>query len=128
MPPESAHFHPPLRCEKILVTGPAGRVAFPVVSRLTLDNEVWGIARFGVPGERERVEAAGIRTRAIDLGAPQWGDLPTDFTLILHFAAAIGTQLSFADAIRENPPTITPHDAAQVVSGAVPGRRRAGEQ
>ena len=34
----------------------------------------------------------------------------------------------FAEAIRENPPTITPHDAAQVVSGAVPGRRRAGEQ
>jgi len=98
----SAPLHPPLRGEKILVTGPAGRVAFPVVSRLTKDNEVWGIARFGAAGERAMVDAAGIRTRSIDLAAPRWGDLPTDFTLVLHFAAAIGPQLSFADAIRIN--------------------------
>jgi len=102
MPTETAPLHPPLKGEKILVTGPAGRVAFPVVSRLTQDNEVWGIARFGAAGEREMVEAAGIRTRRIDLVAPDWADLPTDFTLALHFAAAIGPQLSFAEAIRIN--------------------------
>lgn len=102
MTTETAPLHPPLKGEKILVTGPAGRVAFPVVSRLTQDNEVWGIARFGAAGERERVEAAGIHTRRIDLAAPDWADLPTDFTLVLHFAAAIGPQLGFADAIRIN--------------------------
>ncbi len=91
-----------LRGERILVTGPAGRVAFPLAERLARDNEVWGIARFGQAGERERVEAAGIRTRRVDLAAPEWADLPTDFTLVLHFAAAIGTKLSFADAIRIN--------------------------
>lgn len=99
---EMAPPPPPLRGEKILVTGPAGRVAFPVVSRLVADNEVWGIARFGAAGEREMVEAAGIRTRKIDLASPDWADLPTDFTLVLHFAAAIGPQLTFADALRIN--------------------------
>ena len=42
----------PLRGEKILITGPAGRVAFPLAARLAADNEVWGIARFGTAGER----------------------------------------------------------------------------
>lgn len=98
----SATPHAPLRGEKILITGPAGRVAFPLAARLARDNEVWGIARFGRAAEREQVEAAGIRTRCIDLGAPVWGDLPTDFSLLLHFAAAIGTNLSFAESIRIN--------------------------
>lgn len=90
----------PLRDEKILITGPAGRVAFPLGARLARDNEVFGIARFGSEDERARVEAAGIRTRRVDLADPDWADLPSDFTLVLHFAAAIGTELSFADAIR----------------------------
>ena len=80
---ESGRGAAPLHGEKILVTGPAGRVAFPLAARLAADNEVWGIARFGAAGERERVEAAGIRTRRVDLAAPEWGDLPTDFTLVL---------------------------------------------
>lgn len=92
----------PLRDEKILITGPAGRVAFPLAARLAHDNEVFGIARFGSESERARVEAAGIRTRRVDLADPDWADLPSDFTLVLHFAAAIGTDLSFADAIRIN--------------------------
>lgn len=92
----------PLAGEKILITGPAGRVAFPLAARLARDNEVWGIARFGQAAERAQVEAAGIHTRRVDLAAPDWADLPTDFTLVLHFAAAIGTTLSFADAIRIN--------------------------
>jgi len=92
----------PLRGEKILITGPAGRVAFPLAARLARENEVWGIARFGRAVERAQVEAAGIRTRSIDLSSAVWGDLPTDFTLVLHFAAAIGTSLSFAESIRIN--------------------------
>jgi nucleoside-diphosphate-sugar epimerase len=92
----------PLRDERILVTGPAGRVAFPLAERLARDNEVWGIARFGLAADRERVEAAGIRTRRVDLAAPEWSGLPTDFTLVLHFAAAIGTSLGFDEALRIN--------------------------
>lgn len=78
-----------LRGEKILVTGVAGQIAFPLAASLAADNEVWGIARFSKPAGRERCEAAGIRTRAVDLADPEWGDLPTDFTLLLHLAAAI---------------------------------------
>lgn len=97
-----APTHPPLRGEKILITGPAGRVAFPLAQKLAQDNEVFGIARFGRTEERAQVEAAGVKTRRVDLADPDWSDLPSDFTLVLHFAAAIGTELSFADAMRIN--------------------------
>ena len=95
----SSNPRPPLRDEKILITGPAGRVAFPLAERLARTNEVWGIARFSNASEREAVEAAGVRTRRVDLAAPDWSGLPTDFTLVLHFAAAIGTNLYCSKAL-----------------------------
>ena len=36
----------------ILVTGPAGQIAFPLAARLARENEVWGIARFADPASR----------------------------------------------------------------------------
>lgn len=47
--------------EKILITGPAGKVACPVAQALAKNNQVWGIARFGKPEDRERVEAVGVK-------------------------------------------------------------------
>ncbi|GAF83406.1 unnamed protein product, partial [marine sediment metagenome] len=91
-----------LRNEKILVTGPAGQIAYPLAARLAEDNEVWGIARFRDAKTRERVENAGIRTRAIDLADPSWGDLPDDFTLVLHLAAVIRPGLDYDRSIRIN--------------------------
>ena len=91
-----------LRDEKILVTGPAGQIAFPLAARLARDNEVWGIARFKEPKTRERVERAGIHARAIDLADPSWGDLPDDFTLVLHLAAVIVLGHDYDGAIRIN--------------------------
>ena len=73
--------------EKILITGPAGRIAFGIAQSLVGDNEVWGIARFGDPTTREAVESIGVTTRTADIGAGQFGDLPTDFTYLLHIAA-----------------------------------------
>ena len=58
--------------EKVLITGPAGQIAFPMAASLAADNEVWGIARFSEPGSRQRVEDAGIRTVVCDLAG---GDL-----------------------------------------------------
>ena len=72
--------------EKILITGPAGQVAFPLARALALDNEVWGIARFGKPEDKKRVEAVGVRCVALDLGRDGFTDLPDDFTYVLHFA------------------------------------------
>jgi Nucleoside-diphosphate-sugar epimerases len=74
---------------KILVTGPAGQIAFPMARALARENEVWGIARFSDPGPRREVEEAGIRTMAIDLADPDFSGLPRDFTHLLHLAATI---------------------------------------
>lgn len=76
--------------EKILVTGPAGRIAFGLAKTLAADNEVWGISRFGDPAAREEVEALGVTTRAVDIGDGDFGDLPSDFTYLLHIAADFG--------------------------------------
>ena len=72
--------------EKILITGPAGQVAFPVAQALAADNEVWGIARFSKDADRERVEAAGVRCVKLDMGRDKFDALPDDFTYVLHFA------------------------------------------
>ncbi len=79
-----------LRGEKILITGPAGRIAFPLARRLAADNEVWGIARFGDAAARADVEALGVTTRSVDLATGDLGDLPTDFDVVLHLAADLG--------------------------------------
>ena len=52
-----------LRGEKVLITGPAGRIALGIARSLAADNEVWGIARFSDPATREQVEALGVTTR-----------------------------------------------------------------
>jgi nucleoside-diphosphate-sugar epimerase len=71
--------------EKILVTGVSGKVAEPLARFLATDNEVWGAARFSNPEKRRSLEAAGITTRAVDVGSGDFADLPTDFTYVLHF-------------------------------------------
>lgn len=73
--------------EKILITGPAGRIAFGLAKSLARGNEVWGIARFGEPATRAKVEALGVKTRAIDIASGCFDDLPDDFTYLLHIAA-----------------------------------------
>ncbi len=88
--------------EKILLTGPAGQIAFPMAASLAGDNEVWGIARFSNPEDRERVEAIGVTTRACDLATGEFGDLPTDFTVLLHLAAFQGPGEDFDYAITVN--------------------------
>jgi nucleoside-diphosphate-sugar epimerase len=72
------------------VTGPAGRIAHGIARTLAPENEVWGIARFSDPATRAEVEALGVTTRALDLADPDWGDVPTDFTDVLHIAADFG--------------------------------------
>ena len=61
---------------RILVTGPAGQIAFPLARRLAENNEVWGIARFSDAATRKRVDAVGVVTRSFDLADPDWADLP----------------------------------------------------
>jgi nucleoside-diphosphate-sugar epimerase len=88
--------------EKILVTGAPGAVAFPLARALAADNEVWGAARFSDPAARQRVEAAGITTRAVDVAGGALDDLPDDFTYVLHLAYFRGGDDGFDEAFRVN--------------------------
>ncbi len=76
--------------KKILVTGPAGQIAFPMTRYLAQSNDVWGIARFSEDGSRERVEAVGATTRVVDLASGDFGDLPADFDHVVHMATYQG--------------------------------------
>jgi len=91
-----------LEDRRILVTGPAGQIAFPLAARLARDNEVWGIARFRDADARERCEAAGIRTRIVDLADPDWSGLPERVDHLLHLAAIIAPGHDYDRSIRIN--------------------------
>ena len=88
--------------EKILITGPAGQIAFPMARDLAKDNEVWGIARFGDPATRKQVEDVGVKTLAIDLADPDFSELPKDFTYVLHLAVVQVAGFDYDFAIRAN--------------------------
>ncbi|GMU78947.1 MAG: hypothetical protein AMXMBFR46_17400 [Acidimicrobiia bacterium] len=91
-----------MRGAKILITGPAGQIAFPLAEHLAPDNEVWGIARFSDAASRERVEAIGVTTRAVDLASGAFGDLPDDFDYVLHLATFQGGGLDYDQALAVN--------------------------
>jgi len=91
-----------LRDKRILVTGPAGQIAFPLARDLARHNEVWGIARFSQPGSRERVEKAGISVAEVDLAAPQWSALPERFDYVLHLAVFQQAGLDYDRALAVN--------------------------
>ena len=76
--------------EKILLTGPSGMVGRALASGLVDDNEVWGIARFGTAEHRAFLDDLGVTTRAVDLASDDFGDLPNDFTYVVHLAFARG--------------------------------------
>ncbi|OHV47465.1 epimerase [Pseudofrankia sp. BMG5.36] len=87
--------------EKILITGPAGRIAYGLARSLARENEVWGIARFTDPSSRAKVEALGVTTRAVDIADGPLDALPTDFTHLLHLAADFSAD-DYDRAIRVN--------------------------
>jgi nucleoside-diphosphate-sugar epimerase len=75
--------------KRILVTGPAGQIAFPLAARLARDNQVFGVARFSDAATRARCEEAGIETAVVDLTNPDWSKTPEEFDYVLHLASAI---------------------------------------
>ncbi len=87
--------------EKILITGPAGRIAYGLARSLAADNEVWGIARFTDPQTRSKVDALGVTTRPLDIAGGRFDDLPSDFTYLLHIAADF-SESDYEQALRVN--------------------------
>jgi nucleoside-diphosphate-sugar epimerase len=99
--------------EKILVTGASGSIGLPLALHLAKENEVWGIARFAPPaqrlagepptvGSRDELDAAGVTTRTIDLGSGDFGDLPDDFTYVLHLSWMRADLAHLEQALRNN--------------------------
>jgi nucleoside-diphosphate-sugar epimerase len=91
-----------LEGKKILVSGAAGQIALPLCEYLAPRNEVWGIARFSDPAARERLEGAGVTTRVVDLGRPDFGEVPEDFDYLLHLAAFLGPGTDYETALGIN--------------------------
>lgn len=91
-----------LKNEKILITGITSPVAEALAKPLAGANEVWGVARFGEPAARARIEAAGVKAVALDLSAGDLSALPTDFTYVLHLAYFRSGVPDFEEAFRVN--------------------------
>lgn len=88
--------------ERILITGAAGQIGFPLATELAKNNEVWGVARFRDNSVRERLESAGVTTRSVDLADPDFSGLPEDFAYVIHFAVFLEPGLDFDYALRIN--------------------------
>ncbi len=82
------HARTPLLGQKIAITGLTGQVAGPVATALAADNEVYGLARFSNPTRRDELTDAGVRCITADLAAGDFGALPSDIDVVLHFAVA----------------------------------------
>jgi UDP-glucuronate 4-epimerase len=82
-----------MRGTRIVVTGAAGRVGFPIARGLAapeLENTVFGVARFSAPGAEDRLRSVGIEPVGRDFGdGSDFADLP-DADYVFHAAAALG--------------------------------------
>jgi len=73
--------------KKILVTGPSGQVAEPVVAALAGKADVYALARFSKVEDRERIAALGAHCLSADLAEPDGlREVPQDFDYVLNFA------------------------------------------
>ncbi len=88
--------------ERILVTGAAGQIAFPMVEYLARDNDVWGVARFSNPNDAKRLEDVGATAVKMDLGDPDFSELPDNFTYVLHLVMYKGMDADYDAAMKAN--------------------------
>ena len=79
-----------LEGEKVLLTGATGKIAFPIARALAARNDVWGVARLGKPGDRERLADARIHAVALDVATGDFSSLPDDFSYVFHAAVDPG--------------------------------------
>ncbi|HET6811407.1 MAG TPA: NAD(P)-dependent oxidoreductase [Acidimicrobiales bacterium] len=75
--------------KRILVTGPAGHLALPIVRELVRSNEVFGLARFSRDEDVSRLEALGVRCLRRDIARDDLADLPPNLDYVLHAGAMV---------------------------------------
>ena len=81
--------------QRILVTGAAGRVAFPIARELAAQgNTVFGLARYRDPADLDKVLDTGIHPIVGDLHGADFTDLPDGLTYVFHAGAALGREAS----------------------------------
>lgn len=71
---------------KILLTGPAGQVAQPIVAALAKVADLTAIARFSNPDDEALVKSMGAKTQKIDLASDDFSGLANDFDYVLNLA------------------------------------------
>ncbi len=72
---------------KILVTGPTGQVAMPVVAQLAPRSEVYALARFSKEEDRARIAAMGAQVLQADLADRESLEVvPEDIDYVFNFA------------------------------------------
>ncbi|CAA0125179.1 dTDP-glucose 4,6-dehydratase [Halioglobus japonicus] len=72
---------------KILITGPTGQVALPVVEHFAKIADVYALARFRKAEDRELIEGLGATVLQADLAdAASLAAVPEDFDYVLNFA------------------------------------------
>lgn len=72
--------------KRLLITGPTGQVARPLVAALAPKNEVFALARFSKAEDRAAIEALGAKTIAADLGSGSLDAVPQDLDYVLNLA------------------------------------------
>jgi len=72
--------------KRLLITGPTGQVARPLVAALAPKNEVFALARFSKAEDRAAIEALGAKTIAADLGNGSLDAVPQDLDYVLNLA------------------------------------------
>ncbi|MEH6551357.1 MAG: NAD(P)-dependent oxidoreductase [Pseudomonadales bacterium] len=76
----------PLSGKKILITGPTGQVARPVVEALAKSNQVYALARFSKPEDEAEMKALGAETIKADLASDALDNIPGGLDYVLNYA------------------------------------------
>lgn len=71
---------------RVLVAGPTGQVALPVVAALAKNNEVFTLARFSKAEDEEAIKALGAHTIKADLASDNLSQLPEQLDYALNYA------------------------------------------
>ena len=88
--------------EKLLITGATGTLGNILGRFLAKENEVWGMARLSDDALRAKVVDAGMTPIALDFERPDFSDVPTDFTYVLHLAHTRRGAEEFVEAVQIN--------------------------
>jgi nucleoside-diphosphate-sugar epimerase len=80
---------------KVLVTGATGAVATPIVRALSVDNDVYALARLRTPADAQKLRDSGATPVPFDLATGSFDDLDQDYDLVLNFAVRRSTDEDF---------------------------------